>query len=99
MKLIAASIIVAVIPVVAQAEVIVTKPWARASVLASRPGAAYMTVVSDTDDRLVMLMNLSAKLQEGEKFQMTLFFETAGEVTVEVPVRGPGAINSQDDTP
>ena len=52
MKLIAASIIVAVIPVVAQAEVIVTKPWARASVLASRPGAAYMTVVSDADDRL-----------------------------------------------
>jgi copper(I)-binding protein len=40
-------------PIVALAEVTVTDPWARASILASRPGAAYLTLLSDTDDRLL----------------------------------------------
>lgn len=34
----------------------------------------------------VMLMDLSGPLEEGATFPLTLTFETAGEVTVEVPV-------------
>ena len=139
MKLLTASILAAVMPIAAQAEITVIDPWARASVLASRPGAAYLTLSSDEADRLLnvtspvagqvmlhgvetdgagitrmvhldaldvspgtpvtlapghmhlMLMGLSRKLEEGESFPLTLVFETAGEVTVEVPVLGPGA--------
>lgn len=40
----------------------------------------------------LMLMDLSRKLEEGESFPLTLVFEAAGEVTVEVPVLGPGAM-------
>jgi len=43
----------AAFPALAFAEVVVTEPWARASILTSRPGAAYLTLVSDTDDRLL----------------------------------------------
>lgn len=39
----------------------------------------------------LMLMGLSRKLNEGESFPLTLVFESAGEVAVEVPVLGPGA--------
>ena len=138
MKLLTASIIAAAMPIAAQAEITVIDPWARASVLASRPGAAYLTLTSDEADRLLevtspvagqamlhkvetdgagvsrmlhldaldvlpgkpvtlapghmhlMLMGLSRKLNEGESFP-TLVFESASEVTVEVPVLGPGA--------
>nr|CAD6630086.1 copper chaperone PCu(A)C [arsenite-oxidising bacterium NT-25] len=146
MKLLIAFALVTVIPMAAQAEVIVSSPWARASVLISRPGAAYMTIASDIPDRLVavktpvagqvmlhrvdtdaagvsrmvhlerldlspgtpvvlrpgglhlMLMDFAAKLQEGESFPITLFFESAGEVTVEVPIHGPGAAGPEDGT-
>lgn len=40
-------------PIVAKADVTITEPWARASVLASRPAAVYMSLSSDTDDRLL----------------------------------------------
>jgi hypothetical protein len=36
----------------------------------------------------LMLMGLQHKLSEGTTFPMTLSFETTGEVTVEVSVRG-----------
>lgn len=126
-------------PAVAVAEVTVSDPWARASIRASRPGAAYLTLRSDVADQLVgikspvaaevmihavetdaagtsrmthldrlalepdvpvmlapgsmhvMLMGLTEKLEEGAKFPLTLSFQEAGEVTVEVPILGPGA--------
>ena len=53
MKLFLVTACLAAFPAVALAEVTVTDPWARASILASRPGAAYLTLVSDTDDRLL----------------------------------------------
>ncbi len=40
----------------------------------------------------VMFMGLHEPLIEGESFPLTLTFEKAGEVTVEVPVMGPGAM-------
>jgi copper(I)-binding protein len=126
-------------PAAAMAEVTVSDPWARASILASRPGAAYLTLQSDVADQLVgiespaaaevmihafvtdaagisrmthldrlalepgvpvrlvpgdmhvMLMGLTEKLEKGTKLPLTLSFQEAGEVTVEVPVLGPGA--------
>ncbi|MEO1910033.1 MAG: copper chaperone PCu(A)C [Paracoccus sp. (in: a-proteobacteria)] len=126
-------------PAVAVAEVTVSDPWARASILASRPGAAYLTLRSDVADQLVgikspvaaevmihavetdaagisrmmhldrlalepdvpvmlapgamhvMLMGLTEKLEEGAAFPLTLSFQEAGEMTVEVPILGPGA--------
>lgn len=47
-----AAILVA-LPAVAQAEVSVDEPWARASILASRPAAAYLTVTSDEKETLL----------------------------------------------
>lgn len=138
---IAASIAVftALLPGIAAADVSVTDPWARASILANRPGAAYLTLESDTGDRLIavetpaadrvvlhgnetdangvsrmvqiealdlppgetitlgaggmhlMLMGLAEKLEEGASVALTLRFETAGEITVEVPVLGVAA--------
>ena len=35
------------------ADVTVTAPWARASILASRPGAAYLTIKADPADTLL----------------------------------------------
>ena len=119
-------------------EIAVTDPWARASITASRPAAAYMTIESPTGDRLTgittpvaddvvihavreenginrivhlptldipagepvplapggmhaMLMGLDARLVEGENFPMTLRFENAPELTIEVPVLGIAA--------
>ena len=119
-------------------EVAVTDPWARASITASRPAAAYMTIESPTGDRLIgittpvaedvvihavreedginrmvhlpaldipagepvtlapggmhaMLMGLDAKLVNGESFPMTLRFEKAPDITLEVPVLGIAA--------
>jgi copper(I)-binding protein len=133
------SALLAMFPAGAFADVAVTNPWARASVLASRPGAAYLSLTSDTGDRLLaaatpvaghvmihsaetdangvsrmthlevlnlppgqtvtfapggmhlMLMGLGARLDEGTRFSLTLTFETAGEVIVEVPVLGVAA--------
>ena len=119
-------------------EVAVTDSWARASITASRPAAAYMSIESSTGDRLIgittpvaesvvihavreedginrmvhlpaldipagepvrlapggmhaMLMGLDAKLVESESFPMTLSFENAPAVTVQVPVLGIAA--------
>lgn len=126
---------------VAQPDVRVTAPWARASAGMARTGAAYFTLhnAGDTADRLVsasspaagraelhthmhdggvmrmrpvdaieappgtevalkpgglhvMMMDLAAPLREGEHFPMTLTFETGGQITVEVPVLGVGAM-------
>lgn len=40
----------------------------------------------------VMLMGLKAPLAEGSSFPLTLTFAKAGEMTVTVPVMGPGAM-------
>lgn len=123
----------------ALAEVTVTAPWARASILASRPAAVYLTLSADPGDRLlslstpladkamvhsvetgadgiarmspmqdlplaagvavtmapggmhIMLTGLSRKLVEGESFPLTLTFENAGAMTLQVPVQGIAA--------
>ncbi|MGR3570673.1 copper chaperone PCu(A)C [Brevirhabdus sp.] len=123
----------------ALAEVTVTAPWARASILASRPAAVYLTLSADPGDRLlslstplaekamvhtvetgadgiarmspmqdlplaagvavtmapggmhIMLTGLSRKLVEGESFPLTLTFEDAGTMTLQVPVQGIAA--------
>lgn len=123
----------------ALADVSVTAPWARASIIAARPGAAYLTLETTEADRLIsvttpiaeratihavetgeddiarmraldaldlranvpvtlepggmhiMLMGLTGRLVEGGSFPLTLTFETAGEVMVEVPVLGIAA--------
>jgi len=139
MKLFLAMACLAAFPAAALADVTVTDPWARASILVSRPGAAYLTLRSDADDRLLsattpvadhvmihasetgadavtrmihldvldlpagqtvrfapggmhlMLMDLADKLAEGERFPLTLTFERAGAITVDVPVLGVAA--------
>ncbi len=120
-------------PALAEESVRVFDAWARATILASRPGAAYLTIESAADDRLLsvttpvagqvmihavekdgdvsrmkhietlelpageritlapggmhlMLMGLQHKLSKGTTFPMTLSFEKAGEITVEVSV-------------
>lgn len=45
----------------------------------------------------VMLMNLTAPLKEGSSFPLTLKFETAGEITVDVAVAGIGAAGPGGD--
>ena len=42
----------------------------------------------------VMLMGLKAPLKEGDRFPLTLTFEKAGDVVVEVRVRGVGAMSA-----
>ena len=134
MKIFFVAILSAALPTFAASDTVVIDPWARASILASRPGAAYLTMHSDNGDRLIaiesqaaghimlhstetdangvsrmmhieqldlppgqpvllapggkhlMLMNLGAKLEEGSSFALTLRFETAGDITVDVPV-------------
>jgi len=44
---------VATVPTLSLADVTVTAPWARASIVANRPGAAYLSLTSDTGDRLL----------------------------------------------
>jgi len=136
MKLFLTAACIAAFPAAALAEVVVSDPWARASILASRPGAAYLALRSDVDDRLLsattpvadhvmihasetgadavtrmihlvaldleagqtvrfapggmhlMLMGLAGKLEDGASFPLTLTFERAGAITVEVPVLG-----------
>ena len=54
MKRIAAAALALLIPVATPAEdpVVISQPWARASVIASRPAAAYLTLESASGDRL-----------------------------------------------
>jgi copper(I)-binding protein len=144
-KLIATVVVVWAVasPALAQETVRVFDAWARASVLASRPGAAYVTIESTSDDTLIgastpvakrvmihavekdgdvsrmkhvealelpagqqvtlapggmhlMLMGLQDKLSEGTAFPMTLSFEIAGEITVDVSVLGIAAEGPQE---
>lgn len=53
MKTLVSMALSAALPFAAHAEVAVSEAWARASILASRPGAAYLTLQSDVDDRLI----------------------------------------------
>ena len=125
-------------PTLAEESVRVSDAWARASVLASRPVASYLTIESAVEDRLLgvatpvaghvmihavekdgdvsrmkhietlelptgeritlapggmhlMLMGLQDKLSEGTTFPMTLSFENAGEIKIEVSVLGIAA--------
>jgi len=139
MKSVALALLAALLPTFAAAETTVTVPWARASILADRPAAAYLTFSSDNGDVLIaarspaaravmlhgtptdengvsrmiriealaiapgapvtlapggmhlMLMGLAGKLEEGGTFPLTLSFENAGDITVEVPVLGVAA--------
>ncbi|MBI1260623.1 MAG: copper chaperone PCu(A)C [Rhizobiales bacterium] len=146
-KLIATVVVVWAVasPALAEESVRVFDAWARASVLASRPGAAYVTIESTSDDTLIgastpvaeqvmihavekdgdvsrmkhietlelpageritlapggmhlMLMGLQDKLSEGTTFPMTLSFENAGEITVEVSVLGIAAEGPREAT-
>lgn len=44
----------------------------------------------------LMLMGLQDKLSEGTTFPMTLSFENAGEITVEVSVLGIAAVGPRE---
>ncbi len=121
-------------------DLVIERPWARASIGMSRPAAAYMTIRNDgaapevltgietsvaviaevhktemTDGVSkmrpagpveipargsielepgglhVMLMKLRQQLTKGERFAMSLIFEKAGRVVVDVPIQGVGA--------
>jgi copper(I)-binding protein len=50
------------------------------------------TVVLKPDGMHAMLVGLKAPLKEGERLAMTLRFERAGEVRIEVPVARAGAM-------
>ena len=139
-KLIAIVVVALVVasPALAEESIRVFDAWARASILASRPGAAYLTIESAAEDRLLgvttpvagrvmihagekdgdvsrmkhietlelpagervtlppggmhlTLLGLQVKLSAGTTFSMTLSFENAGEITVEVSVLGIAA--------
>lgn len=137
--------VLGVLPAFAGDTIKVHEPWARASILSSRPGAAYVTIESTTGDRLVvastpvakrvmihnleasdgiarmkhleeleipagqpvtlapggmhlMLMGLRGKLVEGTTFPMTLGFEKAGEITVDVSVFGIATLEPRKST-
>lgn len=53
MKLAVVLLIATSVPFAAASDVTVADPWARASILASRPAAAYLSLSSDTGDRLL----------------------------------------------
>ncbi len=122
-------------------DLVVSDPWARATIGQAKAGAAYLTVANNgaAADRLVavetpaakrselhghtmdggvmrmrpveaielapgapvvlrpgglhvMLMGLKAPLEEGARFPLTLIFEKAGRLEVEVPVKGATAM-------
>lgn len=43
----------------------------------------------------IMMMGLKAPLQEGSSFPVTLTFERAGSITIDVPVRAAGAMDDK----
>ncbi len=55
---------------------------------------AGATVVLKPGGDHLMLMGLFEPLEEGNPFQVLLTFENAGEIPVEVPVKGVGAMES-----
>ena len=54
---------------------------------------AGQSVVLQPGGLHIMFIDLKAPLKEGEKFPLKLKFEKAGEVTVEVKVEAPGAMD------
>ena len=56
------------------------------------PVAAHGTAELKPGGMHVMLMDLRAPLKQGDKFPLTLKFEKAGDVSVEVAVEGAGAM-------
>ncbi|MFU8866253.1 MAG: copper chaperone PCu(A)C, partial [Rhodobacterales bacterium] len=48
-------------PAFVQADVLVRDAWARASILADRPGAAYLSLQSDSGDRLLSVNTPAAE--------------------------------------
>lgn len=68
------------------------------------PVAAHGTAQLKPGGMHVMLMDLRTPLKQGDKFPLTLKFEKAGDVSVEVSVEGvgamgPGAMPMQDHMP
>ena len=55
MKITTLAIALALWPIFASADVTISDGWARASILASRPAAAYLTLTSDQSDQLVAI--------------------------------------------
>ncbi|MBS8272637.1 copper chaperone PCu(A)C [Thalassospira tepidiphila] len=133
------------LPVSAESLVEISDAWARATILTSRPGVAYLTITSAATDRLLeittavadhvmihdvvtvddvrrmrhvmaldvpanrpvtlapgamhlMLAGLHEKLREGQKFPMTLRFENAGEISIDVAILGIAAAGPQGET-
>ena len=60
------------------------------------PIPAGGTAVLEPGGLHIMLMRLNNKLKQGEKFPLTLIFETAGTVTVDVVVKSATAKSSKD---
>ena len=56
------------------------------------PVAAHGTAELKPGGMHVMLMDLRAPLKQGDKFPLTLKFEKAGDISVEVAVEGAGAM-------
>jgi copper(I)-binding protein len=86
--------------------IVIKYPYARVSTQMSKSGAAFMEIENsgDTADRLivhVMLMGLKHPLKQGDVVHLTLTFQTAGAVAVDVPVdntrKGPMARMKMDD--
>jgi len=53
--LIVAALTLSPLSATAEETVRIIEPWARATILASRPGAAYLTIESARDDRLISI--------------------------------------------
>lgn len=68
-----------------------------------RPVEGGIAVTAGTPTELkpgglhIMLIGLKGPLKQGESFPLTLTFEKAGDVTVTVPVQGPGARAADHD--
>jgi copper(I)-binding protein len=137
-------ILLTALPVSAGNIVEISDAWARATILTSRPGVAYITIKSSATDRLLevttpvaekvmihdvvkvdgvrrmrhvmalnvpanhsitlapgamhlMLTGLRKKLREGQKFPMTLRFENAGEISIDVAILGIAAAGPQGE--
>jgi copper(I)-binding protein len=123
----------------------IEQPWARATPVGARTGAAYVTIVNhgSSADRLIrastplaekvqfhqenddngimrmremsavaigpgtsvtlkpggthiMILGLKQQLREGQTFPLTLEFETAGKIELQVPIAKAGAMGDHD---
>ncbi len=78
----------------------VTHAWSRATIGADRPAVFYVEVTNKGSTTELtpggfhgMLMGLTAALKEGDSFPVTLTFQRAGDITIDVEVvsmRGTG---------